>query len=386
MKQSIAFLACILFFVFAKAQKPETIYSFAVVPQTIAYYKQQAQLWKKEIDKDKQNAFAWYNYYRAVRNYLSKDTTDLRTWKEKLQSQKDIVDEMGKAVPNTFEYNFCRWAMCFNDYTQIQYLKKAYELGKDRIEIITDMMNWGELERNLDRRNEYARRGFESELASPGLLNYNYNVLAGLKPNAILFTCGDNDTYPIWELQAKGIRKDVKVLNLALLGIEEYRDKIFKELGLPLWNENMVAPEDKNSDNPFFKSLIKHVATNTNKYPVYVGLTVETSYTESMQDSFYLTGLAYEFSNKPIDNIASLQHNFEHVYALDYIDKHFYKDISAYFANCCNQNYIVPMLKLYEHYQILNDVQHEEWIKHKALAIAKEGDYDKQVKDYFKEN
>lgn len=50
--------------------------------------------------------------------------------------------------------------------------------------------------------------------------------------NALLLTCGDNDTYPAWALQAKGIRKDVKVINLYLLQIKDYRNKIFAELGL----------------------------------------------------------------------------------------------------------------------------------------------------------
>jgi hypothetical protein len=369
-----------------KAQKPETIYSFAMVPKSIAYYKEQAQLWKKEIDKDKQNKLAWYYYYKATRNYLGKDTTDHRPWKVKLQSEKDIVDEMGKAIPNSFEYNLCKWAMSFNDYSQVEYLKKAYELGKDRREIITDMINWGELDRNLERRNEFASRWFESDEASPGLLNYNYNVLMGLKPSAILFTCGDNDTYPIWQLQSQGIRKDVTVLNLALLGIDGYRNKIFKELGLPKWDESMISTVDKKKDNPYFYPLIKHIVEHNIHYPIYVGLTVETDYTQPLEDSFYLTGMAYEYSNKTLDNIALLQYNFEHVYALDYLDHHFYKDISAYFANCCNQNYIVPMLKLYEHYKAMNDVQKQAWMKQKVLKVAKDCEQEKQVLAYFKEN
>jgi hypothetical protein len=371
--------------------KPENVYRIVYDWRSNEWYQKQAELWKKELERDPSNPEAWHNYYNANRyaHFEDIDTEEKRALLNK------IIEDMGKAIPGTYEYYLLKYWNTY-DIHDMSLIEKAYQLRPDKPETYYPFITHYEMKHNKEKMTEFCKKLYDSKDIAPWLLSYNYNVLVSTDSDGILFTNGDNDTYPAWILQnSLGIRSDVTILNVSLLPTDDYLEKKLNKKGILIdtkaLKQKVQAAENHLSGrlfkSKFVQELSKELLEKYPKIPIYFALTISPEKVKNIRDELYIVGLAYQYSKRRIDNIALIKKNMEHNFRLDYLEHDWYQE--QYSGNINKQkmhmNYVIPMVMLADHYQMSGDSRRsEEWNK-RALQLAEEAGNVEALEDIRKE-
>ena len=171
----------------------------------------------------------------------------------------------------------------------------------------------------------------------------SYNMLQSCEPHGIIFTNGDNDTFPLWYLQeVEGMRKDVTVANLSLLNtpwyIRQLRDSRPKgegfinltddqilglTSGLTPWKTQKIqiaVKGDPQNEDGYIEWVLKPTFANQAlkvqdmmilriindakwKYPIYFAVTVSPTNKIGLEKYLDMEGLTFRLRSHKVDAI-----------------------------------------------------------------------------------
>ena len=235
-------------------QRPETIVSLREVVYDTETYARLDSLWKK-YNEAYPSEEAYANWMYAARY------ADAATYYDGSQLETGL--KLYPDNPKLLYLKACLYHGQADNLEALSLLERAVELDPSYTDpwfaLVINYMERGEQE----KVNVALRKILETGVIANEVMDFSYNMLAGLEKNAILVTNGDNDTYPGWILtRIVGYRPDVRIANMSLLNTDWYHRALETD-GIP----NLIIAKSLDSLSAAFAQSIKENKVNTEKNP-----------------------------------------------------------------------------------------------------------------------
>lgn len=210
--------------------------------------------------------------------------------------EKDPVAARSGRISNEQVEEFCKYGnKDLETYKKLLEINSEYEtmVGKAQTKLSNEyLFLWSELKQS--GRNKEAEQYMVDGLYDDLMIIFAKNMLNSAEPNGIIFTNGDNDTYPLWYVQQKlEVRKDVVIMNTSLMNIPGW---IFSGLDK---NQFVLSFSDK-----FYENSMSDIIYLQSDHKNIFGLGTVKTGLESKDPSFVTkTSTGEEFFQLPFSNI-----------------------------------------------------------------------------------
>jgi hypothetical protein len=257
-----------LFFHFYRAPKDAFVLllAFLFTGLAIVVYLNQKPLEPRERDYAYAASFYFFAFwigigvyalYDAYQRFTKKDLIKMLTWAGAILFLTLISDIGGeRSMPNTISWLFIS-AVGIGSMALMMALKKALNSETNGavvatllglfVPVLMGMQGWDDHDRSL--------KTSARDLA--------YNYLESCTDNGIIFTNGDNDTFPLWYMhEVEGVGTDVRVCNLSLMQTDWYTEQMmmraYESDPLPIkFREDQIMMSAGNTDQVLFAGMFE---------------------------------------------------------------------------------------------------------------------------------
>lgn len=198
--------------------------------------------------------------------------------------------------------------------------------------------------------------------------DYAYNLLMSLEPNAIVFTNGDNDTFPLWYMQeVESVRRDVRVVCLSLLNTKWYIRQLRDE-----WSRESAPIPMSYSDNQIEQLTVVPWQPQEIRLPVRLQavMTQENPAVTPDDSALVQSPMVWRFEGRPYSDKFNMLYVADQA-ALDIIIENAKRDWKrpVYFANTTSRD---GQLDLQRYFQA-------EGLAYRVVPIPQEAGYQGRV-------
>lgn len=322
--------------------------------------------WSKYTAANPNDENAWFNYYKSTR-FIAEGSAGFSS----LQADLDtIANHLKKHSSGTWEQLIVEYWNSNRDPKKESALQTAFNMQpKDALSLrfMTGMQY-------LQGKPSSVYKYYVDWKATGDLPVtteiYAYNVMQSLPADAILITNGELDTYPLlYQLQTIG-NSGVKVVSIAMCARAENRSRIFTYAGLKSPDNDLTAAFDAR--------YIERIAAANPGKKVYVAATCGPTILKALSGNLYCTGLAYRYSESPVENLNFLRDNVGTKFKLDKVGKAVKSQnrFDVYYADQLEMNYYLPLLMAADGYIQAGNANRAAQLRLTAKTIRERAGYE----------
>jgi hypothetical protein len=332
------------------------------------YYRTEADAFEKQAKEQPQSSQAWLNLYKSsLYSYYTSSSKNLTATQK--QELNDILDEMKVKIPGSFEYNLAVYLNGQHNTALIGNLAKAAEINPNQIDVLEQYVAYYAITNNDAKLKEYVEKHRKISKYESFIDEYAYNLLQSLDNNAVLFTHGVMDTYPVYNQQLnQKINSNVEIINVDYLNSDTYRDALAKRLGITItFNGNTyttafdIASKLESSRNVYFSSAFSKAELKKH------------------ETKLELNGLAFRFGNAKPD-ASKIESLWMNKFKKTQLEK---TNMNDDYAKKMANNYLPVLITVYKYYTGENKDKEAADAKSLAIKIAKINGNEKQVNELF---